>query len=169
MYFSLFVESLCLSLFCYALLCGYFSFAIILKRKRKLVALLLLTYRCIVTINGLWLFLAVPWVGLQSVIVVFPEHTHFLRVLTNNLIFLFLNKNICCGNSKEPSQSFVLLSTPKKLMGKKIFITIRKKVVYLNLWFNINMVLPYQGRLLLTIGLSLSLFAYGNMVYLILH
>ena len=41
---------LCLSLFCYALLCVYSSFAIILKRKRKLVALLLLSYRCIVTI-----------------------------------------------------------------------------------------------------------------------
>ena len=30
----------------------------------KLVALLLLSYRCIVTINVLWLFLTVPWVGL---------------------------------------------------------------------------------------------------------
>ena len=34
--------------FCYALLCVHFSFAIILKRKRKLVAKLqLLSYRCI--------------------------------------------------------------------------------------------------------------------------
>ena len=24
----------------------------------------------------MWLFLAVPWVGLQCVIVVFPDHTH---------------------------------------------------------------------------------------------
>ena len=62
---------MCLSLFCYALLCVHSSFAIILKRKRKLVALLLLSYRCIVTINVLWLFLMVPWVGLQNVIVVF--------------------------------------------------------------------------------------------------
>ena len=38
---------LCLSLFCYALLCVHSSFAIILKRKRKLVALLLLTCRMI--------------------------------------------------------------------------------------------------------------------------
>ena len=53
-------------------------FAIILKRKRKLVALLLLSYICIVTINVLWLFLAVPWVGLQCVTVVFLDHTHFL-------------------------------------------------------------------------------------------
>ena len=45
---------LCLSLSCYALLCVHFSFAITLKRKRKLVVLLLLSYRCIVTINVLW-------------------------------------------------------------------------------------------------------------------
>ena len=38
MYFPLFEEVLCLSLFCYALLCVHSSFAIILKRKRKLVA-----------------------------------------------------------------------------------------------------------------------------------
>ena len=59
MYFPLFVGVLCLSLFCYALLCVHFSFAIILKMKRKLVALLILSYRCIVTINVLWLFLTV--------------------------------------------------------------------------------------------------------------
>ena len=50
MYFPLFVGVLCLSLFCYALLCVHSSFAIILKRKRKLVALILLSHRCIVTI-----------------------------------------------------------------------------------------------------------------------
>ena len=44
--------------------------------KRKLVALLLLSYRCIVTINILWLFLTVSWVGLQCVVVVFADHTH---------------------------------------------------------------------------------------------
>ena len=67
---------LCLSLFWYALLCVHFSVSVILKRKRKLVALLLLSYRCIVTMNVLWLFLTVPWVGLQCVIVVFPDHIH---------------------------------------------------------------------------------------------
>ena len=76
MYFPLFVGVLCL--FCYALLCVHSSVAIILKRKRKIVALLLLSYRCIVTIKVLWLFLMVLWVGLQYVIVVFPDHTHFL-------------------------------------------------------------------------------------------
>ena len=76
MYFPLFVGVLCLSLFW--LLCVYSSFAIILKRKRKLVAFLLLSYRCIVTINVLRLFLTVPWGGLQCVIVVFSDHTHLL-------------------------------------------------------------------------------------------
>ena len=80
MYFQLFVGLLCLSLFSYALLCVHSSFAIILKRKRKLVALLLLSYRCIVTKNVLWLYLTVPCVGLQYVIVVFPDHTHSLYI-----------------------------------------------------------------------------------------
>ena len=78
MYFPFFVGVLCLSLFCYALLCVHSSFAIILKRKRKLVVLLLLSYRCILTMNVLRLFLTVPWVGLQCVIVVFPNHTHLV-------------------------------------------------------------------------------------------
>ena len=78
MHFPLFVGGLCLSFFCYALLCVLFSIAIILKRKRKLVALLILYYRCIVTINVLRFFLTVPWVGLLYVIVVFPVHTHLL-------------------------------------------------------------------------------------------
>ena len=61
------------------------SFAINLKGKRKLVALLLLSYRCIVTINVLWLFLTVPWVGLHCVIVVFPVHTHLLYNVDTHL------------------------------------------------------------------------------------
>ena len=65
-------------MYCYALLCVVSIFAIILKRKRKLVALLLLSYRCIVTVNVLWLFLTVPWVGLQCVIVVFPDLNYLL-------------------------------------------------------------------------------------------
>ena len=52
------------------------SFAIILKRKRKLDALHLLSYICNVTINVLWLFLAVLWVALQCVNVVFPDHSY---------------------------------------------------------------------------------------------
>ena len=74
MYFPLFVGVLCSSLVCYELLCAHSSFAIILKRKIKLVVLLLLSYRCIVTVNVPWLFITVSWVGLQCVIVVFPDN-----------------------------------------------------------------------------------------------
>ena len=76
--FPLFVGILILSLVCYALLCVLSSFAIILKRKRELVALLLLLCKRLFTINVLRLFLTVPWVGMQCVIVVFPDHTHLL-------------------------------------------------------------------------------------------
>ena len=76
--FSLVVGVLCLSLFCCALLCVLSRFEIILKNKRKLVAVLLLSYGCLVTVNVLWIFLTVPGVcGLRCVIVVFPDHTHF--------------------------------------------------------------------------------------------
>ena len=80
LYLPLFVGVICLSLFYYALLCVHSSFAIMLKRKRerKLVALLLLSYRYFVAINVLRLFFTVPWVGLQFVIVVFPDHNHLL-------------------------------------------------------------------------------------------
>ena len=43
-------------------------------RKRELVAL---SSRCLVTVIILWLF-SVPWVGLQYVIVVSPDHTQLL-------------------------------------------------------------------------------------------
>ena len=56
-----------MSLFYYALLFVHSSFAIILKRKRKLFALLLLSYRCIVTINVCGS--SSRWVGLQCVII----------------------------------------------------------------------------------------------------
>ena len=69
---------LCLSLFWYALLCVLPSFANILKRKRVLAALLLLSYGCLAVVYVL--FLTMPWVGLQCVIVVFPDHTHLLFV-----------------------------------------------------------------------------------------
>ena len=44
--------------------------------KRELVALLSLSSWCLVMV--VWLFLAMPWVCLQFVIVVFPDHTHLL-------------------------------------------------------------------------------------------
>ena len=59
----------------------YFVSILVLQsslREEKPISLLLLSYRCIVTINVLWLFLMVPWVGIQCVSVVFPDHTHLL-------------------------------------------------------------------------------------------
>ena len=56
----------------YVIIC---PFAIILIRKRELVALLSLSSWCLVM--AVWLFLAVPWVCLGFVIVVFPDHTIF--------------------------------------------------------------------------------------------
>ena len=78
MYFPLFVGVLCLSLFCHALLCVHSSFAIILKRKRMLAALLSLSYGCIATIciNVLWLFLTVCSVSLWYFLIIL---TYFLK------------------------------------------------------------------------------------------
>ena len=54
----------------------HFSFAIILMGKIELVALLSLSSWYLVIV--VCLFLAVKWVCLQFVIVVFPDHTHLL-------------------------------------------------------------------------------------------
>ena len=67
-----------LVLFWYALLYVLSSFEIILTRKRELFALLLLSFGCLVTVNVLYLFPTMLWVGLQFVIVVFPDHTRLL-------------------------------------------------------------------------------------------
>ena len=67
------------SMFCCTLLYAPSSFAIILVGKRELVALLSLSTWFLVIV--VWLFLAVPWVCLQFVIVVFPDHTHLLFLL----------------------------------------------------------------------------------------
>ena len=64
------------SMFCCAFLCVHSSFAIILMGKRELVALLCLSYWGLKIV--LWLFLMMPWVCLQFVIVVFPDYTHLL-------------------------------------------------------------------------------------------
>ena len=63
-------------MFCGALLYVHSSIAIILVGKRELVALLDLSSWCLVMVERL--FLAVPWGCLQSVIMVFPVHTHLL-------------------------------------------------------------------------------------------
>ena len=46
------------------------------NHKNERVALLKLSNGCLVTVYILLLFLMVPWVGLQCVIVIFPDHIH---------------------------------------------------------------------------------------------
>ena len=64
------------SMFCCTLLYVHSGIAIILMGKRELVALLNLSSWCLVMVERL--FLAVPRVCQQFVIVVFPDHTHLL-------------------------------------------------------------------------------------------
>ena len=85
----------------YALLYFHSSFAIIMTRKRELVALLLLSFGCLVTVNSLLLFLRVLSVCLQYVIVVFP-----------NLLLLKHSKNVFAGMAVSlPMQSLSQIDT----------------------------------------------------------
>ena len=68
------------SMFCCTLLYVHSSIAIILTEKRELVALLNLSSWCLVMVERL--FLAVPRGCLRFVIVVFPDHTHLLFLMT---------------------------------------------------------------------------------------
>ena len=54
--------------------------------KRELVALLSLSFWCIVVV--VWHFLVVPWNCLQFVIVVLPDHTHLL------FLFYFIGRRM---------------------------------------------------------------------------
>ena len=81
------------SMFCCTLLYVHSSFAIILMGKRELVTVLSLSSWCLVIV--VWLFLAVPWVCLQFVIVVFPDHTHLLFLVTIYYkLIVLLEKNV---------------------------------------------------------------------------
>ena len=62
-------------MFCCSLLYVFSSFAIILIGKRELFDLLSLSSLCLMIV--VWPLLAVPWVCLQFVIVVFSDQTHY--------------------------------------------------------------------------------------------
>ena len=78
------------SMFCCALLCVHSSFAIISMGKRGQVALLCLSSLCLVIV--VWLFLTIPLVCLQFVIVVFPDHIYlqFMKQATPLILSLIL-------------------------------------------------------------------------------
>ena len=85
------------SMFCCTLLYVHFSIAIILMGKRELIALLNLSSWCLVMVERL--FLTVPRGCLQFVIVVFPDHTHLLFLLSQvYLTELQLNKTNSCSS-----------------------------------------------------------------------
>ena len=79
------------SMFCCTLLYVLSSFAIILMGKRKLVTLFSLSSLCLLMV--VWHFLAVPWVCLQFVIVVFPDHTHLLFLGSEYPLYLLYMNN----------------------------------------------------------------------------
>ena len=81
------------SVFCCALLYFHSSFAIISIGKRELVALLCLSFWCVVIV--VWLFLTVSWVCLQFVIEAFPDHAHSLLLVSMNI---FTRINGTCNN-----------------------------------------------------------------------
>ena len=90
------------SMFRCTLLYVHSSFAIILMGKRDLVTLLSFSSWCLVMV--VWLFLAVPWVRLQFVIVVFPYHTNLLFLNTGNRTF----QDVCTVTKVQISLRFPL-------------------------------------------------------------
>ena len=59
----------------------------------------------------MWLFLTVPWVGLQYVIVVFPDHTHLLFVIKQHQ-----NQGRFCTSKMHLSSPVALAAVRTKAM-----------------------------------------------------
>ena len=78
--------------------------------KRGLVALLSLSSWCLVIV--VWLFFAVPWVCLQSVIVVFPDHTHLLFCSSKWVIVIRHLPSTYSKNSKLTASIVQLVERP---------------------------------------------------------
>ena len=88
------------SMFCCTLLCVCSSIATILMGKRELVALLNLCSWCPVMVE--WLFLAVPQGCLRFVIVVFPDHTHLLFLISEQNGSFFPEDHFCLSKQLRP-------------------------------------------------------------------
>ena len=100
------------SMFCCSLFYVHSSFAIILMGKRGLVALLCLSSWCLVIV--VWLFLMMPRVCLQFVVVVIPDHTHLLF-----LKYPFL-RNHCLHEKVHLSNIFKIRMVSVKLKSDTI-------------------------------------------------
>ena len=90
-------------MFCCTFLYVPSRFAIILTGKRELAALLSMSSWCLVIV--VWLFLVVPWVSLQLLIVVYPDHTDLL----------FLNMTPECHHLLLPFDHLSLLSYSQRV------------------------------------------------------
>ena len=68
----------------------------------------------------------------RSVLLVFLDNIEASKARpTEKIAFLFLNQNICCGYSKEPSQLDCYFEHPKHmfyLIDKKIIAVLRPKL-----------------------------------------
>ena len=99
-------------------------FVSILALQSSLVALLCLSCWCLIIV--VWLFLTVPSVCLQFVIVVFPDHTHYFwwnSKLVSNILLLVayvLNISFTADSTKESyfcvMTSFFSLPYPSKVV-----------------------------------------------------
>ena len=81
-------------MFCRTLLCVHSSIATILMGKKEVVALLNFSSWCLVMVE--LLFLAVPRGCLRFVIVVFPDHTHYLFFITVDEYTYTRNTSLYC-------------------------------------------------------------------------
>ena len=106
--------------------------SIILTRKRELFFLLLLSLGCLVTVTVMWLFFSMPWVGLQFVIVVIPDHTHL--ILQRRLVQCHQHVTIFNVNNQKSTYKL------KKIVGSNNFSAQFIKIIshYKKIGYNIN-------------------------------
>ena len=66
------------SMFCCAVMCALSCFAVIffMGKRDRAGSVFCLVFRYLLTVIVMWFFLMVPWVGLQCVLVVIPNHAH---------------------------------------------------------------------------------------------
>ena len=94
-----------------------FSFAIISLRIRELVALLQLSYCCLVTVSVLCLFLMMSWVDLQCGIVIVPGHCqkHLMDQEPDGIPEIFFSKKyISADYNKHEKLTFQSFSRTKR-------------------------------------------------------
>ena len=65
------------------------------QEERELVALLFMSFGCLVTVNVLWIFFTVSWVDLQFVIVVFQLLTYLFTIPLPKSRLLLSADNLC--------------------------------------------------------------------------